>query len=91
MRTDNRHFKPLLRAAGLPNVRLYDLRHSFSTPWIESAEDLALLQKILDHTSIKTTADVYVHLGETSKKRAMERFGRNWKPKSPQEDPRNVG
>lgn len=86
MRTDNlrhRNFKPLLRAAGLPNVRLYDLRHSFSTLWIESGENLELLQRILGHTSIKTTADVYVHLGETSKKRAMERFGRNWRtPKS---------
>ena len=56
MRTDNlrhRHFKPLLRAAGLPNVRLYDLRHSFSTLWVESGEDFALLQKILGHTSIR--------------------------------------
>ena len=91
MRTDNlrhRNFKPLLRAAGLPNVRLYDLRHSFSTLWIESGENLELLQRILGHTSIKTTADVYVHLGETSKKHAMERFGRNWRtlkssPKNP--------
>jgi integrase len=94
MRTDNlryRHFKPLLKIAGLPNVRLYDLRHSFSTLWIESGEDLALLQKILGHTSIKTTADVYVHLGETSKERAMERFARNWRPKGAQEDPKSAG
>lgn len=27
----NRYFKPLLEAAGLPSVRFYDLRHSFST------------------------------------------------------------
>lgn len=90
MRTDNlrhRHFKPLLKVADLPNVRLYDLRHSFSTLWVESGENLELLQRILGHTSIKTTADVYVHLGETSKRRAMERFGRNWKrPKSPHGD-----
>jgi integrase len=83
----NRHFKPLLEAAGLPKVRLYDLRHSFSILWVESGEDLELLQRILGHTSIKTTADVYVHLGETSKKWAMERFGRNYRlPKSPLED-----
>jgi len=53
---------------------------------VESGEDLELLQRILGHTSIKTTADVYVHLGEALKKRAMERFGRNYKvPKSPSE------
>lgn len=79
----NRHFKPLLEAAGLPNVRLYDLRHSFSTLWVESGEDLELLQRILGHTSIKTTADVYVHLGEASKRRAMERFGRNYRVLKP--------
>jgi integrase len=55
MRIDNlryRHFKPLLEAAGLPSVRLYDLRHSFSTLWVESGEDLELLQRIIGHTSI---------------------------------------
>jgi integrase len=94
MRIDNlryRHFKPLLEAAGLPSVRLYDLRHSFSTLWVESGEDLELLQRILGHTSIKTTADVYVHLGEASKKRAMERFGRNYRvPKGPSEGSENA-
>jgi integrase len=94
MRIDNlryRSFKPLLEASGLPSVRLYDLRHSFSTLWVESGEDLELLQRILGHTSIKTTADVYVHLGEASKKRAMERFGRNYRvPKGPSEGSENA-
>jgi integrase len=46
------------------------------------------LQRILGHTSIKTTADVHVHLGDAAKRRAMERFGRNYKlPKAPSEDP----
>ncbi|MDX5895138.1 tyrosine-type recombinase/integrase [Rubrobacter radiotolerans] len=75
-----RHFKPLLESAGLPDIRLYDLRHSFSTLWVESGEDLSLLQKILGHTSIKTTADVYVHTGDAPRRRAMERFGRNLHP-----------
>ena len=26
-----KHFKPLLREAGLPNIRLYDLRHTSAT------------------------------------------------------------
>jgi hypothetical protein len=37
--------------------------------------------------AVAAFADVYVHLGEASKKRAMERFGRNYRlPKSPSED-----
>jgi len=27
----NRHFKPLLRHAGLPNIRWHDLRHTCAT------------------------------------------------------------
>jgi integrase len=65
------------------SVRLYDLKHSFSTLWVERGEDLALLQKIRSDSSTKTTADIYVHLGETSKELAMERLGRNLRPKSP--------
>jgi hypothetical protein len=36
-------------------------------------------------------ADVYVHLGEASKKRAMKRFGRNYRvPKGPSEGSENA-
>jgi integrase len=27
----NRHFKPLVKDAGLPNIRLHDLRHTCAT------------------------------------------------------------
>jgi hypothetical protein len=33
-----RHFKPLLKRANLPDIRLYDLRHTFATLWLESGE-----------------------------------------------------
>lgn len=39
------HFKPLLKRAGLPPMRPYDLRHSFATLWIESGESAEVLQK----------------------------------------------
>ena len=32
-----RHFKPLLTRAGLPNIRLYDLRHLFATSGSKAA------------------------------------------------------
>ncbi len=41
MRRNNLHsrsYKPLLKKAGLPDIRLYDLRHTFATLWLESGE-----------------------------------------------------
>ncbi len=71
-----RHFKPALRRAGLPDaVRLYDLRHTFATLWIESGEDLTVLSRILGHTTIKLTADIYVHAHQRMQAASLDRFG----------------
>lgn len=71
-----RRFKPIIRRAGLPDeVRLYDLRHTFATLWMEAGEELALLSKILGHTSIKLTSDSYVHAHERMQAAGLERLG----------------
>lgn len=79
MHRDNlskRHFKPLLKKAGLPTeTRLYDLRHTFSTLWRESGEPLEILQNILGHTRFSVTADHYVHFTPAAQREAMKRFG----------------
>jgi integrase len=72
----NRNYKPILKKAGLPDdVRLYDLRHTFATLWVESGEDHKILQGILGHARISTTLDRYVHPSEWAHKEAMSRFG----------------
>jgi integrase len=51
--------------AGLSDVRVHDLRHSFASPLINSGRSLYEVQKLLGHTQIRTTAR-YAHLsGET--------------------------
>jgi integrase len=60
MRRNNLHrrsYKPLLAAAGLPDIRLYDLRHTFATLMFENDEQLKLVSEMLGHSSIKQTAD----------------------------------
>lgn len=80
MRRENlsrRHFKPILEKAGLPkDVRIYDLRHTFGTLWVESGEDAKLLQRILGHARISTTLDRYVHPSDRATSEAMSRFGK---------------
>ena len=65
MRRNNLHrrsYKPLLKRAGLPNIRLYDLRHTFATLMFESSEQLKLVSEMLGHASVKQTADTYTHV-----------------------------
>lgn len=71
-----RHYKPVLEKAGLPKeTRLYDLRHTFATLWMESGEGAKELQDILGHARISTTLDLYTHMGDRARDDAMGRFG----------------
>jgi hypothetical protein len=36
----NRHFKPLLRHAGLPDIRRHDLRDTYATPYCCLVDEL---------------------------------------------------
>jgi integrase len=73
-----RHFKPLLKRAGLPYVRLYDLRHTFATLWLESGEHPKILQEILGHSRISVTLDTYSHVVPHMQREAMGRFGKQF-------------
>jgi integrase len=66
-----RHFKPLLKRAQLPDIRLYDLRHTFATLWLESGEHPKILQEILGHSRISITLDTYSHVTPHMQREAM--------------------
>lgn len=57
-----RNFKRDLAAAGLPPVRLHDLRHTAATLLIESGVPMKAVQSALGHATISITMDVYAHL-----------------------------
>src|SRR5829696_5113950 len=71
-----RHFKPLLKRANLPDIRLYDLRHTFATLWLESGEHPKILQEILGHSRISVTLESYRHVIPHLQRDAMGRFGK---------------
>jgi integrase len=52
-------FRKLVQRAGLPPVRLHDLRHGAASLAHQAGADLKTLQDLLGHSSIVTTADTY--------------------------------
>ena len=58
-----RHFKPILKAAGLPaELRLYDLRHSHATALLAAGVHPKVAAERLGHASTRMTMDVYSHV-----------------------------
>jgi integrase len=49
------------RKAGLPDLRIHDLRHSFASSLVNGGTPLYEVQKLLGHSSIRTT-ERYAHL-----------------------------
>jgi integrase len=57
-----RYFRPILAAAELPQIRLYDLRHSHATLLLIADEHPKTVSERLGHSTIKLTMDTYSHV-----------------------------
>ena len=57
--------------AGLPEVRMHDLRHSTASFLVNSGRSLYEVQKILGHTQLKTTQR-YAHLSQATLLEAVD-------------------
>jgi integrase len=57
-----RHFQLLAARAGLRRIRLHDLRHGAASLRLAAGVPIAVVSKILGHSSIAVTADIYSHL-----------------------------
>jgi integrase len=55
------HFKPVLKRAGLPEIRFHDLRHTCATLLLGRGVHPKYVQHLLGHKSIKLTLDRYSH------------------------------
>lgn len=53
------HFERLAFAAGVPPIRLHDLRHGAATLALAAGADIKLVSAMLRHSSIGITADTY--------------------------------
>ena len=61
------------KRAGLGDVRLHDLRHSFASRALALGEPLPMIAKLLGHTKIQTTSR-YAHLARDSVRDSADRI-----------------
>lgn len=72
--TVTRSFQAALRRAGLPRQRFHDLRHACATLHLEAGEELIVVSRLLGHSTISTTADVYAHVTPAMLDRTVARM-----------------
>lgn len=63
-------FPTLLKAHGMPHIRLHELRHSCASLLINAGFTLKDVQEWMGHADIKMTANIYGHL-DVSRKQTM--------------------
>jgi len=69
-----RYFKPLLKEAGLPDIRLYDLRHTCATLLLMAGENPKVVSERLGHANIGITLDIYSHVLPTMQEKATQKL-----------------
>ena len=68
-----RPWRRIRTRAGLKDVRIHDLRHSYASRALALGESLTMIGKLLGHTQVQTTAR-YAHLARDSIQNAAARI-----------------
>lgn len=68
------YWRPVRERAGLSDLRLHDLRHSYASRALALGESLYTIGKLLGHATVTTTAR-YTHLMLKAEKEAATRVG----------------
>lgn len=74
--TTTRSFRRLCKQAGLPDVRLHDLRHYVATRLLASGVDVRTVAGRLGHRNAATTLNVYSHFLPEADREAADVLGR---------------
>jgi site-specific recombinase XerD len=67
----NYHFGRAVKKAGIPHVRVHDLRHTFASQLVMKGIDLRTVQELLEHKDMRMTLK-YAHLASDHVRKAVE-------------------
>ncbi len=70
-----RNFHKILDKAGLPPMRIHDLRHSAATILLAMGVNIKVVQEILGHSNISMTLGIYGHVLPGMQEEAMKKWG----------------
>ena len=72
--TRRNYFRPALRAVGLREMRVHDLRHTAASLWLAAGFEPWEVSRWLGHASITTTDTIYAHLFPSDYSRHVAQF-----------------
>jgi 5S rRNA maturation endonuclease (ribonuclease M5) len=75
-RNFHRQYTSLLKKAGIEHKKPHTMRHTCASLLLEAGEELKNVQEILGHSNIATTADIYSHIRNKTKKKALDKLNR---------------
>lgn len=68
-------FRPLLAKAGLPPIRMHDLRHSYASIALARGVHPKVVQEAMGHATIAVTLDLYSHVVPSLQREAAKEMG----------------
>lgn len=69
-----RIYKRMLNKAGLREMRIHDIRHTFASLLLTNGESIAYVKEQMGHSSIQMTVDIYGHLIPGANRDAVNRL-----------------
>jgi integrase len=84
-------FKPILLGANLPDIRLYDLRHTCATLLLLADVPAKVVSERLGHSSVTLTLGTYSHVLPTMQRRAADLMGQILGRKAAEDGPGQNG
>ena len=65
-------YHKFMKKYGITEIRFHDLRHTFASMLLETGQSMKMVQELLGHSTITTSMDLYTHVTQTAKDRAIE-------------------